>query len=118
VEGYISMIVLSAIATAQTITPYVRGFEGSTFNITVIDESLNSSDSNLVSGVISDGILTIDVTYNFIEGRFYMVKIYSGSQLVNFSKIYCTDQTDLENYSVTDDYYTQPTKDETTYITK
>jgi len=112
------MLILKAISTAQTITPYVRDSNGSTFNVQVIDESLNSSSSNLVSGIITDGVLTIDVTYNFIEGRFYMVKIYSGSQLINFSKIYCTDQTDLYNYSVTDDYFTQIEKTETEYIIK
>jgi len=112
------MIVLKALATAQQITPYVRNYEGSTFNITVVDESLNSSDSNLVSGTITDGVLTTNVTYNFIEGRFYNIKIYLGSQLINFSKVYCTDQTDLENYSVTNSYYTQITKDETNYITR
>ncbi len=112
------MIILKPLATAQTITPYVRSYAGTSFTLTVLDESLNSEDSNVVSGVIADGVLTTQVTYNFIEGRFYGIKTYLGSQLINFSKVYCTAQTDLENYSVTDSYYTQITKTETNYITR
>jgi len=112
------MIILLPQSTAQTITPYVRYHTNTTYTVTVMDESLNSEDSNIVSGTHADGILTIDVTYNFIEGRFYTIKINSGSDLINFSKVYCTAQTDLENYSVTNGYYTQITKEETTYITK
>ena len=112
------MIILTATDTAQQVTPYVRYHTDTTYTVTVMDESLNSTDSNVVVGSYEDGILTINVTYDFIEGRFYGLKIYSGSDLINFSKIYTTEQTDLENYSVTDGYYTQITKTETTYITK
>lgn len=112
------MIILTPITTAQEVNVYVRDTTGSTFNVIVIDESLNSTDTNVVSGTITDYILTLDVTYNFVEGRFYGLKIYNGTDLINFSKIYCTEQTDLENYSVTDSYYTQIDKTETTYVTK
>jgi len=112
------MIILTAIGTAQSITTYVREHTNTTYTLTVIDESLNSTDSNVVGGTTTDGVFTSNVTYDFIEGRFYGLKVYSGSDLINFSKIYVTDQSDLENYSVIDDYYTQISKAETTYITK
>ena len=120
------------------------------------DENLNSTDSNVVSGTTTDGILTINVTYNFLEGKFYGLQIFSlnggdeyeafvlrvqkdsgtmeadaclalaivtligldAEYLLSFQKIYATDQTDYDNYSVLDNYYTQPTKAETEYVVK
>jgi len=112
------MIVLDAIATAQNIDVYVREHTGTSYTVEVIDESLNSTTSSTVTGTTTDGLLNIDVTYNFIEGRFYSLKIYRGSDLITFQKIYVTDQSDFDKYSVIEGYYTQPTKAETTYIVK
>ena len=113
------MIVLLAISTAQNIDVYVREHTGSTYTITVIDETLNSESTSTVSGTATDGILNIDITYNFIEGRYYMLKIFdSSSNLLTFQKIYCSDQSDFDKFSVLEGYYTQPTKAETNYIVK
>lgn len=112
------MVIVEAIDTAQNISVYTREHTGTSYSVEIIDESLNSSDTNTVEGGYGDGMLSINITYDFQEGRFYSLKIYRLGVLITFQKIYCTDQTDFDKYSVLDGYYTQPTKEETTYIIK
>ena len=112
------MIILQATDTAQEITVYAREHTATTYTVTVIDEGLNSTTSTAdVDGVYVDGLLTLDISYDFLTDSFYAVQIYADSKLIAFHKIYITNQ-DLEKYSVLDDYYTQINKANTTYITK
>ena len=112
------MIIVEAIATAQSISVYVREHTGTSYSVVIVDESLNDTSTSTVSGTVTDGLLTINVTYNFIEGRYYSLKIYRSGALITFQKVYCTDQTDFDKYSVLEGYYTQPTKTATEYIVK
>ena len=150
------MIILNAISTAQEITSYVRSHVGVQYMILVTNEESTIETSSIVSGSYSDGVLTINVTHDFQEGRFYMIHIFSllggteyeahilrvakdsgtseanaclnydiaelmafdAEALLVSSKVYVTDQTDLDKYSVLNSYYTQIEKTETTYIVK
>jgi hypothetical protein len=115
------MIILKAIATPQEITCFVREHTAPEigYTVTIIDEGLHDVYSEEdVAGVYSDGSLTLDLTYGFLEGNFYAVQIYAGTRLIGFHKIYVTDQTDYEKYSVLNSYYQPITKDTTDYIVK
>jgi len=112
------MVILKPIATAQEISVFVREHAGTSYSVVIIDDSLNKSTTETVTGATSDGVLTIDVTYNFKEGQFYSVKIYRSSALIAFQKIYVTAQTDFDKYTVLDGYYTEPTKANTQYVQK
>ena len=112
------MIIVAVLDTAQEVQVFVREHTGTSYSLEVIDESLNDSTTSTVTGSTTDGLLTIDVTHDFVEGRFYGLKISRSGELINFSKIYATDQTDYDKYTVLDGYYTQPTKAATEYVTK
>jgi len=113
------MNILKAIATEQNIDFYARSHgDGTTYTASLIDESLNKTTTLNLTATYSDGVLSTSVTYPFIEGRFYSLKAYSDTDLIAYTKIYATDQTDLEDYTVLNGYYTQIDKPETNYITK
>ncbi len=114
------MNILKAVGTDQALGYYVRPHTGDTpiYTALLIDESLNKTTALSLAPVYSEGILSTEVAYEFIEGRFYGLKTYADGILISYIKIYATDQTDLENYTVLNGYYTQIDKNETNYITK
>jgi hypothetical protein len=150
------MIILLPISTAQEVIVSVREHFGIQYLVRVTDESTNLSTDTITEGSLDDGQLTINVTVDFTDKRFYILQIFSllggteyqdfidrviidggiveakgclnfeiaelmafaAESLITFQKIYITSQTDFENFSVMQGYYTQPTKDKLIYTVK
>lgn len=113
------MIIVKAVDTAQNIAFYVRDHDGTTYDIEVTNEETNevTTFTDLL-GIIDEGFLTIEISYPFQEGRFYMISTSDGTKVINLSKMYATNQTNMPKYSVLNDYYTTPPVDENEYIVK
>lgn len=113
------MIILQPIATAQTVQVYAREHTTTTYNVEITTEQTSKKNTQSVSGVYSDGVLTFDVTFDFKKERFYAMKVStSTNHLVNYSMIYVTDQTNMGKYDVLDDYYTTPPDDDSYFVVK
>jgi len=113
------MIILKPHSTSQEVKIYAREHTIHTYTVTVIDEGLHDSNTTTgVSGTYTDGVLTIDISHNFIKDNFYAVQVYSGGRLIAFHKIYITSQDVYDKYTVLDGYYNQIDKPKTNYIVK
>lgn len=140
------MIILKPLSSPQEISVYVRS--QSTYHfVIIVDEETQSHYAYIVEGSYSDGMLTFNLSHNFINSRFYWMYInkledadYAAGMTacdgtptaeaclnialddpdlnLNKSKIYVTDQTDFEKYSLTNDYYKIIEKDEKRFIVK
>jgi len=51
--------------------------------------------------------MTLSGIFTLVEGRFYKFDVLDGSSLIYRGKIFCTDQTDYDKYSVNDGVYTE-----------
>lgn len=71
------------------------------------ETALASEDGNLVS---------IDLGLTPIEGSTYSIEIFNSGNIQYRGEIFCTDQTDLQNYEITLGEYDESTE-ETTYKT-
>ena len=66
------------------------------------------------------GYEMVDYNFNLIEGTFYTYEVNSNSfvgGIVHRGQIFCTDQTDFDNYEMfKDEYITSNDKDDTIII--
>ena len=94
---YISMKIMTTSSSSQNIDVIPRTF-ASTYTMKLRDTSTNEevfSSSVSAASVSSGNYKRVSVTISPVlkEGRFYDLKLLSGSSLVYRDKIFCTDQT-------------------------
>jgi len=142
------MIILQPISTPQSITVYLRK-QVEYCTIILTEEETQDEYTFMVEGVYDSGQLTFEISFAFVNNRFYWLKVYewpltdyaervladagtleavqclvplteNQTPLLNLnkSKIFVTDQTDLEKYSMTNGYFQEIEKDERTYTVK
>jgi hypothetical protein len=94
------MTILEPIATPQTISYLGRYNEG---NLTVIitdKQNDNNVYSELLGTVILNGVTSVNVEVPFLKnGNHYLLEVKDNDNLVYRGLIFCTDVTDLQNYS-------------------
>ena len=105
------MIILEPIATAQQVSVYIRS-SATNYQAKVVDEQTLVETSSTVTGTYSEGLFTFNLTHSFEDNRFYWLYVNDSdtSANLNKSKIFITDQSDLQVYSMPDDFYTTITK--------
>jgi len=113
------MITLLPISTAQEVSVLIRD-EATAYKAVIINEETGNSTSSVITASYSDGLLTFDLTYPFVEGRFYWmyINVSSTGKNLNKTKIYATEQTDYQSYMLTDGYYNEIVKTNTNFYVK
>ena len=115
------MKIVKPIATPQEVDVLVRDHTSTTYTITIIDESERVSTLSNVIGTYSNQRLTFDISHDFVEKSFYLMKIdvgavgsgdyasadYASSDYsisvgvlneIYRGKLFTTDSTDFEKY--------------------
>ena len=100
--------------TSNTITFAPRLVETSV-SVKITDEETNTSTTESLTATISGNFLVINPSYTFVEGRYYNIKV-TGSEELYRGKVYCTDQTDLEKFSVNSGEFTYYNDNDNQYI--
>jgi len=112
------MIIVSPDTGTQQIDVYVRSHTDLTYSVEIVNEHTKKATTQSVTGTYDGTSFVFDVVYQFEKERWYMMKLFAGVNLINTSKIYCTDQSDYQKYSVLDGYYHQIDKPKHEYIIK
>jgi len=103
----INMIVLQESASVQTIKFIPRQFTiGNSYNITIVNESTNVEVYNQDTTGISSELyynLYSDI-FNLKEDVFYNIEI-KDAKVIFKDKIFCTNQTNLPEYSINNGEY-------------
>jgi hypothetical protein len=103
------MIVLTTSTTMQEfkVTP-----RGGFFDTLVILDELEGVETTIpiLSSTEFEYYYTIQAEFELKENRFYVLKLYSGSNLLFYDKIYCTDQTP-QDYKILKDEFIEPSTD-------
>lgn len=103
------MIVLQETGSAQNIDFIPRQFTANasyTFNI--VDETQNKNVYSQATTSVSQNLYYN--RYNAVfttlkQGVYYMLTILSGTEVIFKDKIYCTNQTDLPQYTINSGEY-------------
>lgn len=107
---------MQPVETPQTIIVYVRNHSVLSYIINITDEETNVSETVENASTFSDGKLTSEFSYNFTEGRFYMIEIKSNGNVIYKGKMYSTSQ--IGKYNLLFDHYKQEPDSDSGYIVK
>lgn len=77
----------------------------SPIRVVITDELENETDTISTTMNVSGNYVVCDLDYTFKEGRFYYFVVQGITEIYR-GKIFCTDQTDLESYTVNQGQYT------------
>ena len=86
-------------------------------SVLITDEETNVSATESLTATKEANYLRITPSYNFVEGRYYTIKI-TGTNEIYRGKVYCTNQTDLEKFSINNGEFTyyEDTDNDNQYI--
>lgn len=101
----------------STLTIPSRALTGVTVDLLVYREGLRSNETANVAATYSNGLLTFSYDFQGVEGSYYFVVVSEGTtELLKF-KAFCTNQTDLQNYTMNEGGYTTPPAPDNSYKT-
>lgn len=113
------MVILNESGSAQNIDFIPRSYtSGTNYNVTIVNETSNKEVHNANTTSITE--TKYFNRYNAViatkQNLFYNLTIKEGSTVIFKDKIFCTNQTDLTNYSVNDSVY-RTNSDDNEFIT-
>lgn len=97
------MVILQESVSSQTIK--VLPNSDTYTSIKVLDE-LTGEETTIASftSVIGEYLHSITAIFPTVQERFYTIKIYNGTTLVFYDKIFCTNQT-VSSYTIVNGQY-------------
>ena len=75
-----------------------RAFDTSV-SVKITDEETNTSSTESLTATQEANYLHITPTYTFEQDRYYTIRI-TGTNEIYRGKVFCTNQTDLEKFSI------------------
>ena len=98
-----------------------RAFEAEatyTVSIKITDEETNTSTTEFLTATKEANYLHITPSFTFIQGRYYNIRISAATNEIYRGRVYCTNQTDLEKFSVNNGEFTyyEDTDNDNQYI--
>lgn len=82
-----------------------RSYTTDQVTVTVKNETTNTSQQETITPVVSGNHIELTGTFTFSEGIFYYFVVSQGGSEIYRGNIFCTDQTDLEEYTVNQGQY-------------
>lgn len=105
------------VTTSSSLIYFVpRAFETSV-SVVITDEETNTSTTESLTATIETNFLHITPSYTFKEGRYYSFRVNGSTELYR-GKIYCTNQTDFDKFSINSGEFTyyEDTDNDNQYI--
>ena len=107
---YIYMIVLKETNSAQNIDFIPRQFiANASYTFNIVDETKNKNVYSQATTSVSQNLYYNRYNASFTalkQGIYYMLTILSGTEVIYKDKIYCTNQTNLPQYTINSGEYT------------
>jgi|TARA_R110002020_G_scaffold22917_7_gene76828 hypothetical protein len=104
------MIVLQETNNAQNINFIPREYTaGASYTFNIVDETQNKSVYSQATTGVTQNLYYNRYSASFTtlkQGIYYMLTVLSGTNVIFKDKIYCTNQTDLPQYTINSGEYT------------
>ena len=82
-----------------------RSYTSENLTVKVTNETKNTSQEQTITPVLSGNFMELTGTFTFAEGIFYYFVVSEGANEIYRGKIYCTDQTNLPEYTINQGQY-------------
>ena len=108
------MIILQESGSSQNIDFIPRSFtSGRSYTVSIVDETSNKVIHTATTTGITSNLYfnRYSATFATKQDIFYNLTIKDGTTVIFKDKIFCTNQTDLPNYSVNNGVYTANSDD-------
>jgi len=81
------------------------------YTFTELTFDFKNEETDLVSSLavdytLTDGYLNCSLDETFTSTSFYTLRVYDDNQNVFIGKVFVTNQTDLQNFRITKNYFT------------
>ena len=109
------MNILTTSASSQNLVIIPRSFPASVV-VKLTNESTNTTQQQTRTPTSANGYMTIAAAWTLEEANFYLFEVFSGSSLIYRGRVFCTNQTNFEKYTVNSGVYTQETAGDNTFV--
>ena len=72
------------------------------------DEQTREVTTKAITGTINGNYVQFDLSFSCTEGNYYTITLKDGSNTLYRGMVFCTNQTDLDAYKLTEGEYTSP----------
>lgn len=108
------MVIINTNSTTQ-VNYTSRYFTDGLVDVSVKDEQTKIVDDFQVSATYDLGRINFDYDFQGVEGRYYYVIVQQADKEVVKFMMFCTDQEDLQDYSVQEGKYKTADSSPVTY---
>lgn len=60
--------------------------------------------------------MTLNAAWTLKEANFYLLEVFDGLNLIYRGRVFCTDQTNFEKFTVNNGVYTQEQAGDNTFV--
>ena len=103
------MIILKETNNNQNVDFIPRQFtQGASYTFNIVDETKNKNVYSQATTSVSQSLYYNRYTDSFTalkQGIYYMLTVLSGTEVIFKDKIYCTNQTNLPQYTINSGEY-------------
>jgi hypothetical protein len=109
------MNILTTSASAQNLQIIPRSFPASV-SARLTNESTNTTQTQTIAPTSANGYMTLNAAWTLKEANFYLLEVFSGVNLIYRGRVFCTDQTNFEKFTVNAGVYDQETAGDNTFV--
>ncbi len=100
------MVIIKTPETSNVNVPSRTFDAGLDVDLTLYNESSEVTTATTVTATYTNGVMGFNYDFGGNEGQYYyVIMAQSSSELVKF-KMFCTNQTDLQNFKITEGDFT------------
>jgi len=96
------MIVINPDDTVHQLV-FIPRYDIESVTLILRNKETNETETTTQSTTYANGYMTISLTKTVLETQSYEMEVRDDETVLFRDKIFCTDQTDLENYQVNPD---------------
>lgn len=96
------------VTTSSQIVNVLPRVNTLTVDLTLRNEQTQEETTKSITGSLSGNFVQFDLDFTVSEGEFHTFKLKDSSDLLYYGMIFCTNETDLDAYKITEGVYTPP----------
>ena len=99
---------MHVISTTSQVINCIPRSKTLTVTLELRNEQTRKTTSKELTGSLNGNFVQYNLDFTALEGEYYSFKLKSGGNLLYYSMLFCTDQTNYDAYKITQGEYTSP----------
>lgn len=99
---------MHVVSTTSQIVKVIPRVNTLSVTLELRNEQTRKTTTKAVVGTLDGNYVSYDLDFTCAEGDYYSFKLKSGDTLLYYGMLFCTDQTNLDAYKITEGQYISP----------